>query len=57
MLNAYLRLKMHFDNRVLFDIDSKPEDGTDILIQIPLDAVGDAAMADAIMNGEDTEND
>ncbi len=36
MLNAYLRLKMHFDNQINFDIDSKTENGTDILIQIPL---------------------
>ncbi len=43
MLNAYLRLKMHFDNQIVFDIDSKTEDGTDIIIQIPLKAVEDLA--------------
>lgn len=43
MLNAYLRLKMHFDNQVVFDIDSKTEDGTDVIIQIPLKVVEDTA--------------
>ena len=42
MLNAYLRLKMHFDNQIEFDIDSKTENGTDIMIQIPLSSVGKA---------------
>ena len=39
MLNAYLRLKMHFDNQIVFEIDSKTENGTDIMIQIPLSSV------------------
>jgi two-component system sensor histidine kinase YesM len=43
MLNAYLRLKMHFDNEIVFDIDSKSENGTDIMIQIPLSSVENAA--------------
>jgi two-component system sensor histidine kinase YesM len=42
MLNAYLRLKMHFGNQITFDIDSETENGTDIIIQIPLSAVEDA---------------
>lgn len=36
VLNAYLRLKMYSDGNVLFDIDSKPERGTDIVIRLPL---------------------
>ncbi|MGF7142675.1 two-component system sensor histidine kinase YesM [Anaerotaenia torta] len=62
MLNAYLRLKMHFDSRVSFEIDSKPENGTDILIQISLNAVEDAsgrnagtAEADGKITGADGE--
>ncbi len=46
MLNAYLRLKMHFDNQITFDIDSKSENGTDIMIQIPLHAVENKAITD-----------
>jgi two-component system sensor histidine kinase YesM len=57
MLNAFLRLKMHFDNRIIFEIDSKPENGTDILIQIPLNAVEDTARAEDEVNGEVTGND
>lgn len=36
ILNAYLRLKMYSDGSVQFDIDSKPERGTDITIRLPL---------------------
>lgn len=36
VLNAYLRLMMYSDGNVRFDIDSKPESGTDILIRLPL---------------------
>jgi two-component system sensor histidine kinase YesM len=36
VLNAYLRLKMYSDGEVLFDIDSKPEGGTEIVIRLPL---------------------
>ncbi len=36
VLNAYLRLKMYSDGNVLFDIDSKPEGGTEIVIKLPL---------------------
>jgi two-component system sensor histidine kinase YesM len=43
MLNAYLRLKMHFDNQIVFEIDSETENGTDIIIQIPLKAVENSA--------------
>jgi two-component system, sensor histidine kinase YesM len=43
MLNAYLRLKMYFDNQIIFDIDSETENGTDIMIQIPLSVVENAA--------------
>ena len=58
MLNAYLRLKLHFDNQVSFDIDSKSEDGTDIMIQIPLYAVENMAVADGVkVNGEDVMDD
>ncbi len=36
ILNTYLRLKMYYENRVDFVIDSKPDYGTDITIKIPL---------------------
>lgn len=36
ILNAYLRLKMFSDDNIIFDIDSKPDSGTDIIIQLPL---------------------
>lgn len=36
VLNAYLRLKMYNDGNIFFDIDSKPEKGTDISIRLPL---------------------
>lgn len=36
VLNAYLRLKMYSDGKVLFDIDSKPDGGTEITIRLPL---------------------
>jgi two-component system sensor histidine kinase YesM len=41
MLNAYLRLRMYSDGQIIFDIDSKPENGTDITIRIPLNIVED----------------
>ncbi len=40
ILNAFLRLKMYCDGNIMFDIDSKPENGTDITIRIPLSYVG-----------------
>ncbi|MBH1942232.1 histidine kinase [Mobilitalea sibirica] len=36
ILNAFLRLKMYCDDNILFDIDSVTQNGTDIMIQIPL---------------------
>ncbi|HKL99138.1 MAG TPA: histidine kinase [Mobilitalea sp.] len=39
MLNAFLRFKLFCDGNVLFEIDSEPDNGTDILIQIPLSYV------------------
>lgn len=39
ILNAFLRLKMYCDGNIMFDIDSKPENGTDITIRIPLSYV------------------
>lgn len=36
VLNAYLRLMMYSDGNVKFDIDSKPEGGTDIVFRLPL---------------------
>lgn len=45
MLNAYLRLKMFSEGQIVFDIDSRMEDGTDITIQIPLEMVcGDTGI-------------
>ncbi len=41
ILNTFLRLKMYSDSQVEFEIDSKPEDGTDITIKIPLKLVGE----------------
>ncbi len=48
MLNAYLRLKMYSDGQIVFDIDSKPENGTDITIQIPLNIV--ESVTDPVTN-------
>ncbi len=39
ILNTYLRLKMYSDSWVEFEIDSKPENGTDITIKMPLELV------------------
>jgi two-component system sensor histidine kinase YesM len=39
MLNAFLRLKMFCEGNISFEIDSELENGTDIMIQIPLDYV------------------
>lgn len=36
ILNAFLRLKMYCDGNISFDIDSKLENGTDIMIKMPL---------------------
>ncbi len=36
MLNAYLRLNMYCEGKMIFNIDSELENGTDITIQIPL---------------------
>lgn len=36
VLNAYLRLKMYSEDKIIFDIDSKPDSGTDIIIKLPL---------------------
>ena len=39
MLNAFLRLKLCCDGNIFFEIDSEPDNGTDIQIQIPLSYV------------------
>lgn len=36
ILNAFLRLKMYCDGNISFDIDSTLENGTDIMIKMPL---------------------
>lgn len=36
MLNAYLRLNMYCEGKMIFNIDSELENGTDITIQLPL---------------------
>lgn len=36
VLNSYFRLNMYVDGNIIFDIDSKLGDGTDILIKLPL---------------------
>ncbi|HBY73032.1 MAG TPA: hypothetical protein DEG06_12400 [Lachnospiraceae bacterium] len=36
MLNAFLRLKMFCEGNISFEIDSELENGTDIMIQMPL---------------------
>ena len=40
ILNAYLRLNMYCDGNMIFEIDSKSGEGTDITIQLPLEYVG-----------------
>lgn len=39
VLNAYLRFKIYSDQEFVFDIDSKPEQGTSITIRLPLNKV------------------
>ena len=39
ILNAYLRLNMYCDGNMIFEIDSKSGEGTDITIQLPLEYV------------------
>ncbi len=57
MLNAFLRLKMYCDGQIVFDIDSRPEDGTDITIQIPLEAVRGDSIVDNYSHTEDASDD
>lgn len=57
MLNAFLRLKMYCDGQIVFDIDSKTEDGTDITFQIPLTAVHSDNYIGINSNTEDTSDD
>ncbi len=56
MLNAFLRLNMYCDGRIIFDIDSRPENGTDISIQIPLEAVRET-MVGNYLNTEGASDD
>lgn len=48
MLNAFLRLKMYCDGNVTFDIDSAPDNGTDITIQLPLVSVESRMIKDRL---------
>jgi two-component system sensor histidine kinase YesM len=57
MLNAYLRLRMYSDGQITFDIDSKPENGTDITIRIPLAMVENPAEPNSNFNQEVPRND
>ena len=36
MLNAYIRMKMYFNNDITFEIESNINEGTDITIRVPL---------------------
>ncbi len=57
MLNAFLRLKMYCEGQIVFDIDSKPEDGTDITIQIPLEVVRGDTIIDNYVKKEEASDD
>ena len=36
MLNAYIRMKMYFNNNITFEIESNLNEGTDITLRVPL---------------------
>lgn len=36
MLNAYIRMKMYFNNDITFEIESNIDEGTDITLRVPL---------------------
>jgi two-component system sensor histidine kinase YesM len=57
MLNAFLRLKMFCEGQIIFDIDSKKEDGTDITIQIPLEMVRGDSDTENHVKMEETSDD
>lgn len=40
LLNTFLRLKMFSDGQLKFEIESEPNEGTDIIIQLPLSYCG-----------------
>ncbi len=52
ILNAFLRLKMFCDGNILFDIDSKIDNGTDITIRIPLSYVDSEKLQKIDFNKE-----
>lgn len=52
VLNSFLRLKMYSDGDIQFEIDSKAESGTDIIIKLPLKYKG----TDGIEGTEGTED-
>lgn len=54
ILNAFLRLKMQCDGDLIVHIDSEPEQGTDITIQLPLRRLEDNEKADAAAEEEET---
>ena len=37
IFNAYMRIKMYFNNNISFEIDSEQNQGTDITIKISMD--------------------
>ncbi len=57
MLNAFLRLKMFCEGQIIFDIDSRTEDGTDITIQIPLEMVRGDSIIDNHVKMEEASDD
>jgi two-component system sensor histidine kinase YesM len=57
MLNAYLRLRMYSDGQITFEIDSKIENGTDIIVRIPLSVVESVIDPDINSNKEVTSDD
>jgi two-component system sensor histidine kinase YesM len=57
MLNAFLRLKMFCEGHIIFDIDSKTEDGTDITIQIPIEMVRGDSVTENHVKMEEASDD
>lgn len=57
ILNAFLRLKMYCDGNISFNIDSKPENGTDITICMPIAHMENRGEIDIDHKGEVVSDD
>lgn len=57
ILNSFLRLKMYCDGNISFNIESELENGTDIMIQIPLSYVDGKQIQNEISEREDGSDD